>query len=96
MALCQVIVCRLGLPSVGDAVAQGGVLVLDRLCASRVVDDREICVHFARSEAHEPPSVVGCHVEAECFGHIALFSSMETYQRLVKAAGVVVGEALSP
>ena len=58
----------MGAVSVGDAVTQAGVLVLDRLCASRVVYDREICVHFARSETHEPPSVVGCHVEAECFG----------------------------
>ena len=50
--------------SVGDAVAEGAVLVLDRLCAAGIVDDSQVGILLAGCETHEPPAVV-----ADVLGH---------------------------
>ena len=94
--LCKCMVISRMLFSVGDAVAEGAVLVLDRLCAAGIVDDSQVGVLLAGCETHEPPAVVGRHVEAEGLRDVAFLSGVEPYQRLAQTACVTVGKTFAP
>lgn len=82
--------------SVGDTIAEGAVLVLDWLGAAGIVDDSQVGVLLAGCEPHQPPSVVGRHVEAEGLRDVAFLSGVEPYQRLAQTACVIVGKSFAP
>ena len=81
---------------VSNSVKKIRILILDWEEAAGVVHDGEVGVELAGCETHQPPWVVGCHIETESCWDIAFDSSMESYQRFVQAAGVRVGETFTP
>lgn len=70
------------------AIPEFRILVLYRARASGVVDYGEVGVCLGGGEAHEPPAVVGFHVEAEGGWEVAFSRIMKTNKRFSESAGI--------
>lgn len=73
---------------ISHAVSEFRILVLNRACTPGVVYYCQIGIGLCCRKSHQPPSVVGRHVEAEGSREVAGCGIMETHKRLAESAGV--------